>query len=527
MSASSADVEAAWGEYHPSEPVKPDDKGIGTWIWEALQGDYNQERTVGQISFDMVVSLIPVVDTVCDIRDLCSNIREYKKDPDNKLTMFFIALTVVGFIPEIGTIVKGIVKIVFAYLRKFVKKMDDLLVSGKLAKLAEKAADAALPKIYEFLQHSRWVRWATNNKVPDLFKFAAKEINKFADALSQSKLKQGFDEGIKSINSLFDKLKPIVPSTIREKIIEQQKMIQEASSKIRANIGQFVEPIRTTMRIIAKKLDDHYWIATTQTVNRGWIAPMSEGTARAMMLAKNPRYVSKITKAGLKNEQIDKELWLPKLHGKIAKFKKAHPGKAPPTLLEKDIPNFSHDIRASLLPSGTKLYRMVDPTNAAGGTWWISEADFKALMQMKQGAKDQWRKRFAILPDWNQDGKYVEYSVPEGGLPVWRGKTASQKVDEHNQLEGGYEQFYFNPIEDSYAGKPRVNPDNGQPIINTRTNKPDTRISFTDENGVKLDKNLTIKINDPNIKGPFDTGWGFDTIHPTVNGKLGLPLPPE
>ena len=525
MSASSADVEAAWGEYHPSEPVKPDDKGIGTWIWEALQGDYNQERTVGQISFDMVISLIPVVDTVCDIRDLCANIREYKKDPDNKLTMFFIALTIVGFIPEIGTIVKGIVKIVFAYLRKFVTKLDDLLVAGKMAKLAEKATDAALPKIYEFLQNSRWVRFATNNKVPDLFKFAAKELNKFADALSQSKMKQGFDKGIKDINSLFDKLKPIVPATVREKIVEQQKMIQEVSGKIRANIGQFVEPIRTTIRVIAKKLDDHYWVVTTQTVNRGWIAPMSEGTARAMMLKNKPKYVSTVTKARLKHKQILLSDFKPRLPGKITAFKKAHPGKVPPILPDADIPKFSHDIRASLLPPGTKLYRMIDPTNSAGGPWWISEADFKALMSARNG-KDEWRKRFAILPDWNQDGKYVEYTVPAGGLPVWRGKTASQSVDKHHQLEGGHEQFYFQPVEDSFAGKPRINPDTGQPMINARTNEPDTRITFTDQNGEKIDKKLATKVNDPHIKGPFDTGWGFDTIHPTVNGKLGLPLPP-
>ena len=167
-------------------------------------------------------------------------------------------------------------------------------------------------------------------------------------------------------------------------------------------------------------------------------------------------------------------------------------------------------------------------TNAAGGAWWISEAEFKSLMNRKQGAKDEWRKRFAILPDWNQDGKYVEYTVPPGGLPVWRGKTASQKVDGTTyQLEGGHEQFYFKPVEDSYAGKPRIDPNTGQTIINPRTGQPDTKITFSDEKGEQVTKNLSIKVNDPNIKGPFDTGWGFDSINPSVTGKIGLPLPPE
>jgi len=345
------EVEIAWGEYHPSQADTAQDKGIGTWVWESLQGDFNPERSVGQISFDMVISLIPVIDTVCDIRDLCANVQEYKKDPDNKLTMFFITLTVVGFIPGIGSVVKGVVKIVFAYLRKYVTKMDDLFAAGQFAKVVGRATDAAIPKIYEYLQNSRWVRWATNNRVPDMFKFAAKELNAFADKFSVSKLQTGFDEGIKVLNKLLIKLKPIVPPTIQEKIIDLQKTISQNSGKIRAGIGQHTENIRNAMHIIAKKLDDHYWVVTTQTVNRGWIAPMAEETARAMMVKNKPRYVSAIAKKGLAHKPIEKDLWLPKLPGKITAFKKKYPGKIPPELPEDEIVNFSHEIYYPLAPS--------------------------------------------------------------------------------------------------------------------------------------------------------------------------------
>lgn len=85
-------------ELHGQE--KPDDVGFGEWIWGALQGDFNTERSTGQIGFDMVVSLIPIVDTLCDVRDLCANIRNYRKDPSNKITLFFMATTVIGFIPN-------------------------------------------------------------------------------------------------------------------------------------------------------------------------------------------------------------------------------------------------------------------------------------------------------------------------------------------------------------------------------------------------------------------------------------------
>jgi hypothetical protein len=53
-------------EVHGQE--KPDGVGLGEWMWGALQGDFNQERSVGQIGFDMVISLIPIVDTVMDLQ---------------------------------------------------------------------------------------------------------------------------------------------------------------------------------------------------------------------------------------------------------------------------------------------------------------------------------------------------------------------------------------------------------------------------------------------------------------------------
>lgn len=84
--ATADDTLDALNEVHGGE--KPNDVGLGEWIWGALQGDFNAERSTGQIGFDMVVSLIPVVDTICDLRDLCANIRQYRIDPNNKVTLF-------------------------------------------------------------------------------------------------------------------------------------------------------------------------------------------------------------------------------------------------------------------------------------------------------------------------------------------------------------------------------------------------------------------------------------------------------
>jgi type VI secretion system secreted protein VgrG len=44
------------------------------WWWGVLQGDFNKNPTFGQILANTIITLIPVVDTVGDIRDVIANI---------------------------------------------------------------------------------------------------------------------------------------------------------------------------------------------------------------------------------------------------------------------------------------------------------------------------------------------------------------------------------------------------------------------------------------------------------------------
>jgi hypothetical protein len=55
--------------YVTDAPEKLFDAGVDTalWLWEAIQGDFNQERSTGQIAFDAAISMIPLVDQICGI----------------------------------------------------------------------------------------------------------------------------------------------------------------------------------------------------------------------------------------------------------------------------------------------------------------------------------------------------------------------------------------------------------------------------------------------------------------------------
>lgn len=55
-------------------------QSVFVWLWEAIQGDFNQERSLGQVAFDTAISIIPGVDQVCDVRDLIANGKQINED---------------------------------------------------------------------------------------------------------------------------------------------------------------------------------------------------------------------------------------------------------------------------------------------------------------------------------------------------------------------------------------------------------------------------------------------------------------
>jgi hypothetical protein len=495
--AASDDTLDALNEVHGRE--KPDDTGMGEWIWGALQGDFNQERSAGQIGLDMVVSLFPIVDTVCDLRDVCANIRQYRRDPDNKITLFFIATTVVGFFPEAGTVVKSALRLVWVYLKPVIKHADDILNVSKLVSAANRACDAALPKITEYLQHNRVLKWATDGKIPDMYRFLAKTIGDMTETLSPAKLGRLLDEKIADLKALLRKIRPVVPSTVREHIDDFLKLIDAKRRGMSNALQHFVQPVRTVLKVLAKRLDDQAWRVQVYQTNRGWIAPMSEAGAARLINANPPRWAKKLP-AKMKHPPLE----MPE--ETMSELMKAHPGHPP--LEEWLTKTFSSSggLRADKIKGPAKLYRIVDPSNEGAGIFWMTEEEFKALRN-----RDEWREKFAVKPDWNQNGSFVEYEIQEGeSLAVWRGPAASQELAGTDRyLEGGGEQIVFFPEKRDEMVRPlaRVDKTTGRELTD-RSGNLDRRVEFTDVTGQAAPAKLRARIVDPHIKGPTSTGWG-------------------
>ena len=134
--------------------------------------------------------------------------------------------------------------------------------------------------------------------------------------------------------------------------------------------------------------------------------------------------------------------------------------------------------------------------------------DEKTFLSLK--SRDEWREKLAVRPDWNQNGQYVVYEIPAGEtLHAWRGTAASQKINgTPYHLKGGGEQIVFTPQKDTMVqSRPRIDKNTGEAL-------PDTSIEFKDMTGETVAKPLREKINDPHIKGPHPTNWGFSDWTP-------------
>lgn len=152
----------------------------------------------------------------------------------------------------------------------------------------------------------------------------------------------------------------------------------------------------------------------------------------------------------------------------------------------------------------------------------MSEKEFKSLK-----SRTQWRDKFAVKPDWNQNGQYVVYDLKEGEtLNVWRGPLSSQTLKgTPYHLQGGGEQIVFFPnkgddrLRDTMTRGPeqRYNGETGE-FDKSRG------VRFTDVMGETVDKPLRQKINAPSIHGPYDTQWGFADWTPQEAKRIVVTL---
>ncbi|ELB1483984.1 DUF4150 domain-containing protein [Vibrio parahaemolyticus] len=93
------------------------------WLWGVIVGDFNKDPTTGQIMLNTMLGVIPGIDQVLDARDITANILflTEEENQNNADAWLDLALSGIGAVPTIGSVMKGVGKAV-----KHDKSRDDL-----------------------------------------------------------------------------------------------------------------------------------------------------------------------------------------------------------------------------------------------------------------------------------------------------------------------------------------------------------------------------------------------------------------
>jgi hypothetical protein len=498
------------------------------WLWEAIEGDFNENRSTKQLLVDAGISMIPLVDQLCDVRDLVANCRKLTKDPAEGSGWVALALTLIGLFPTLGSLVKGVLKIFFGFVRR----------AGGHA--AQHAVDAAMSWVIAFLRRQNIQRYLKSLTVDDCFKWLANEIREIRALISTKELLAAFDRAGNVVKELSRKVEsvPFLGEKARKCASDVQKIRLMADAKL----GEALRPVQNCIDTIVQRLEREVLEkqhGIVDTVNIHYRGALPESAAVALMRKRKPSWLTQNgnpVHPGIKprdaRPMVDFKSSLKSASGEGKEARDIFP-----YLTDQNISSF-HTLVADTIQGPARLYRILAPNSRAMSDCWVSEEVFKRL-QSSADPKAAWHKFLGVWPDWNVDGQFVVYELKAGeSLNVWRGTAASQIRENLPgfQLEGGYEQIVFNVARadarnDKMIYYPVISgrqPRLGKPLTQAEMDKLALGMSPAQKRKL-LEDHLAVRaeINHPNISGPFETGWGYTEFEGAWNTpKIGLPTLP-
>lgn len=411
----------AWFRSAPSDWIESGRKNLAAgaeWVWEVLQGDFNDKASTAQVVTGTIISMIPFVDQICDVRDLVANCKSIKQEPDNTWRWVALVLTLIGLFPGLGSLFKGCFKVAFASMRKVGA------ASGVTPRIALKL-DQAVAELNRFLDRPEIVKALKVLKWDNPYKVLAENLRTLATKLNTGALLTAFNEAKSAAESLLNLVKRWGSGSLAVKADELISVISAVHRKADRKLAEAVKPVQDYLTQLARRLDieaDMAHRAYLDTVNPHGFKKLTEAEEVAAFGKAKPGWVDA---TGIETYQS------------LVSPPSAKPGWPSP----KSFDTF-HTMNAVTIPPGTKIYRIVDPKSKDNSICWMTEAEFKKLK-----SKDDWRRRFAVWFNWNSNGEFITYTVPPGpGLNVWEGVTASQRIQKTKYvLEGGAIQLIVDP----------------------------------------------------------------------------------
>lgn len=421
---------------------------IADWLWVVIQGDFASEPSTAQVVTGTVVSMIPFVDQICDVRDICANCKKINEDDSNPWAWIGLILTLIGLFPVLGSLFKGIFKVLLAPIRRFM--MRPLSKAGKFSgsliyKTVEPAIEQGIKALNKFLGRPEVKKLISKEASGNVYRWSAKQLRGLKAKVDKKQILAVFDEHISYLKETVEFVQKYGSSGIGKKAGDMLKVVVNVRNRANKRLGDFLAPVQDFLERLAIRLDTEggYKAVTNLTNVANFRKVHTDGEVQLIKIS-SPKWVD-VTRR-IKYPELDVCPPIPKGYPNISSSASRPLNSAFKTF---------NTIKAVNLPEGTILYRVVDPTSNDNSICWM-----KALEYAKLKKREDWRRRFAVWASWNSNGEVVQYIVPKGGMKVWEGKTASQVLkDSKGQiqtangsgamyvLEGGGTQIVLDPAQ--------------------------------------------------------------------------------
>ena len=413
-------------------------QGVAQWIWEVIQGDFNEDQSTAQVVTGTVISMIPFVDQICDVRDVVANCKKIDEDTGNTWAWVALVLTLIGLFPTFGSLAKGCLKILFAYGRKTVFRTTKATMDSGFWQASQPFVEAGIRKLNEFLQRPEVRRALKKLKWHNPYRELAKLVRETAGTLSVAKVLAEFDKIIKALRGLADKVRKWGTDSMGRQVDDLLQMVTRIRKMADEPLKKVLGPVADWLNKLGRRLEveaDMAYRASTNSVNpHRYRGVRNEAEELEELANGKPAWADK--GGEVLNEPLrglsPKEGW-PDLSSASRS-----------DVLRKQYDTFSTANNITL-KEGDVLVRVVDPASSDNSICWMRKAEFDKLR-----SKDEWRRYFAVKANWNANGEYVTYTVPRGGLNVWEGPAASQAYKSADgkvlyTLEGGRNQIVLDP----------------------------------------------------------------------------------
>ena len=226
---------------------------VAKWLGVALAGDFAEDQSLGQIAFGTVVTLIPVVDQVGDVRDIIANYYQLTiKQRYNEFSPWFgLVTTLFGCVPEIGSVVKGMIK---AVVSKIGKRLP-------LAQLMKFMNSVGIGNVVEFLRE--FVK-KIDTHAADFAGKIVKMLDEMKGKLEKArfvafgKAEEAIDKMLEGIAALYARVP--IPQKVRE-------IIQHIAAKLKETLNEatdFVMDGVTRARNGARQLEEKFLKKTVE-----------------------------------------------------------------------------------------------------------------------------------------------------------------------------------------------------------------------------------------------------------------------